>query len=66
LKPAHALGIGGKLLGQDLERHVPVELGIGGAVDGAHTAFTDFLQDLVRADGCSDDGYAPCVAAEVP
>ena len=59
LKPAHALGIGGKLLGQDLERHILVELGIGGTVDLAPTAFTDFLQDFVGADGCCDCGMPP-------
>ena len=44
----------GQVLGQDLQRHVPVQFGIGGTVDGAHTAFTDFLQDFVMADGCPD------------
>ena len=54
LKAAHALGIGGELLGQDFQRDISVQLGIGGAVDLAHAAFTDFLQDFVMADACPE------------
>ncbi len=54
LKPGHSLGIRGKLLGQDLQRHVPVQLGIGGTVDHSHAAFTDLLQNLVMANGRAD------------
>ncbi len=43
LKAAHALGIGGKLLGQDFECHVSVELGIGGTIDFSHAALADLF-----------------------
>ncbi len=43
LEPAHSLAVRGKLLGQDLQRHVPVQLGIGGTVDHSHAPFTDLL-----------------------
>jgi len=59
LKAAHALGIGGKLPGEDFQCQVPVQLGVLGTVDLAHTAFTDLLQDFVVADGCSDYGAIP-------
>ena len=54
LKAISEVGSIGQVLGQDLQRHVPVQFGIGGTVDGAHTAFTDFLQDFVVADGLAD------------
>ena len=42
------------LWGQDLERHVPVQLGIGGPIHHAHAPFTDLLQNLLMTDGLAD------------
>ena len=61
LKAAHALGIGGKLLGQDFQRHVPVQLGIGGTVDLAHPTLAYQFQDFVMANGGADYGAIPLV-----
>ncbi len=55
----HSLRIGGKLLGQDLQRHIPVQLGIGGTVDLSHTTFANFLQNLGMANGRSDHESPP-------
>jgi len=60
LKPAHSLEIRGQLLGQDLQGHVLVELGVGGTVDLAHTAFTDLLQNFVMADAGPDQDSPSC------
>ncbi len=43
LERFHTLAVRGELLGQDLERHVPVQLGVGGTVDLAHTPRSNFL-----------------------
>jgi len=47
-------GQGSKSLGQDLQCHVPVQLGIGGPVEFAHTTFAYFLQNFVMGDGLAD------------
>ncbi len=44
-------GQGSKSLGQDLQCHVPVQLGIGGTIDLSHTPFANLLQNLVMANG---------------
>ena len=36
LEPGEPIRIRGERLGQDPERHLPVELGIGGLIDPAH------------------------------
>ncbi len=59
LKPAHSLGILGKLLGQDLQRHIPVQLGIGGTVNLAHASFANFLKNLLMANGLADHRMLP-------
>jgi len=63
LEPGHSLGIRGKLLGQDLQCHIPVQLGIGGTIHHTHTPFADFLQNLVMANGRAVEkgrrGYGP-------
>ena len=61
LKPGQSLGIGGKLLGQDFQRHVPVQLGIGGTVDLAHPTLAYQFQDFVMANGGTDYGAIPLV-----
>ncbi len=50
----HSLRIGGKLLGQDLQCHVPVQLGIGGTVDLSHASFAYLLKNFVVADRLAD------------
>jgi len=59
LEPPHPLAVRGKPLGQDLQSHVPVQLGIGGPVHHTHTAFADLLQNLVMANGRSDHTTPP-------
>ncbi len=54
LKPGHSLAVRSKLFRQDLERHIPVQLGIGSAINFSHTAFTDLLQNLVMRDGLAE------------
>ena len=51
LKPGKAIRIVRERLGQHLERHVPIEGRVSGAVDLAHTAFADFGGDGVGAEG---------------
>jgi hypothetical protein len=40
----------GQLARQELERDDPVEAGVAGTVDGAHSAAADAVQDLVVGD----------------
>ena len=54
LKPGQSLGVPGELLGQHLDGHFTVEVGVLGPVDLTHTAFTDFLQNFVMTDACPD------------
>ena len=46
-----AVGIGGENVRQDFDGDVAIELGIGGAIDGAHAAFAEFGDDAVVGDG---------------
>ena len=46
--------IGDEIGGQDLECHLAVQLGIDGAVDDAHAAAADFVEDLVVGKGPPD------------
>ena len=54
LKPSEPVRISGKRLGQDLQRHPPIELGIGGLVNLAHTAFPDEGGHVVVAEPRAD------------
>ncbi len=65
LESTHSLGIRGKLLGQYLQRHVPIQLGIGGTVDLSHTPLAYFLSDFVVADGRSDHTIPPHCAVQL-
>ena len=56
LKLAHALPISGKLLRQDLQRHLSTQPGVGGLVDGTHSAFAELGRDPVVVDALSDHG----------
>ena len=55
-KAGDAILIPGKGLRQYLDRHVTVELGIGGTIDFAHATLTDFGGDLVMGNGGVDHG----------
>ena len=50
LEPRQAVGVGGERLGEHLERHVPVELGVAGLPDFAHPALADQADHFLRAD----------------
>ena len=54
LEPSQPIRISGKRLGQDLERHLPVELGIGGLVDLAHAPLADEGGHVVMAEAATD------------
>lgn len=58
LEPRHALTILGEGFGQDLERHLPVQLGVGGAIDLPHPAGANFLAELVMSDPVRRHGLA--------
>ncbi len=47
LEAAPALGIGGRVLGEDLEGDVALETGVAGAVNLAHPPGPEGAQDLV-------------------
>ena len=46
--------IAGKCLWEDLERHLAVQLGVGGLVDLAHPALADEGGDVVMAESGAD------------
>ena len=50
LEARQAIGIVGKGLGQDFDRHVAIERRIAGAIDLAHPAHTDLNSDFVDAE----------------
>ena len=54
LEPGKAIRISGERLRQDLERHLPVQLGIGGLIDLAHAAFANEGSDVVMAESGAD------------
>ena len=49
-KESHALAILSKGLRKDLDRHLPVQFGDGGAIDLTHAAGANLLADLVMGD----------------
>ena len=54
LEPGQPIRIARKRLGQDLERHLAVELRIGGLIDLPHPAFADEGGDVVMAESGAD------------
>ena len=54
LESLQALGILGKLLGQELEGHAAAEAAILGLVDDPHAAASQWLQRVVVGDGLAD------------
>ena len=55
LKPCEAVRIGRECFRQNLQRHLAVELGIGGLIDLPHPAFADEGGDVVMAEAGTDD-----------
>src|SRR5262249_9489696 len=45
------IGVGGEGVGQDFDRDVAIEFGVGGAEDGAHSALAELGGDAVVGDG---------------
>ena len=54
LEAGEAVGVCRKRLGQDLERHLPVQLGVGGFPHLPHPAFTQLGGDVVMAESRTD------------
>ncbi len=48
--------VGGWLLGQEFQRHVPAKLGVLGHVHDSHAAATQFFDNAVVRDGLPDHG----------
>ena len=65
LKPRQPIRISGKRLRQDLERHLPVQLGIGGLVDLPHASLADEGGDVVVAESGTDGQRHRCGRAAV-
>src|SRR5215831_17509194 len=51
LEARHSFGLLCESLGQDFDRHLAAELGIGRAIDLAHAAFPELGGDAVMRDG---------------
>ncbi len=50
LEPSKPVWVGCKEVGEDLQRDIPVELGVAGAIHLTHTAFADLGGHFVRTD----------------
>jgi hypothetical protein len=61
LEPPQGFGVGGDALGEDLERHDPVELAVSGAVHLAHAARAERGEDLVGTEAGSGCQRHPCI-----
>ncbi len=53
LEAAQPLGVGGGIVGEDLEGDVAPEAGVAGPVDLPHTSGAEGCHDLVRADAAA-------------
>ena len=61
LEPGQPVRISRKRLRQDLQRHLAVELGIGGLIDLSHTPLADEGGDIVMAEsGADSQGHGYC------
>ena len=56
LETAYALLVLRKDRGQDLERHLTVQPGVGGPIHFAHASGTELVGDLVMRDQLSNHG----------
>ena len=54
LEPCEAIRISGKRLGQDLQCHLTVQLGIGGLIDLAHAPLADEGGHVIVGDAGAD------------
>ena len=54
LKPRQPIRISGERLGQDLQRHLAVQLGVGGLIDLPHAALADEGGHVVVGDAGAD------------
>jgi hypothetical protein len=50
LEPSHHVGVGGDLARQHLDRDVPIQVGVPGAVDLTHSPGPEHPEDLVPAE----------------
>ena len=50
LETRHAIFVRGKVLGKHFDRDVPAEFGVARAVDFAHPAFSEKLEDLIMGE----------------
>ena len=50
VKPREAVGIAGRRIGQDLDRHAPIEFGVVGKEHLAHPAGAEQAENLVRTE----------------
>ena len=53
LEAGEALGVARDLGRENLDRHLPAELGVGGPVDLSHPPGSEGSQDLVETEACS-------------
>jgi hypothetical protein len=61
-EPCEAIGILRKGVGQDLQRHVAIELRVAGPIHLPHAAFADLRGDFVDADaGAAGEGQTLAV-----
>ena len=49
-------GVAGHLFGQELERDLAAEPGVDGAVDDAHAAAAELVEDSIVGDRAADQG----------
>ena len=64
LEPGDPFGISCERLGEDLDRHVPIELPIAGAVDLTHAARAEGSLNLVRPEpSASSQGHSVVASA---
>src|SRR4051794_23128364 len=66
LEPRQAIVIVSKHLGDNFDRHVPVELHVAGAKDLPHGAFADRRDDLVDADANAGHQHVILVTSSAP
>jgi len=54
LESGDAVSVPGEFIRQNFDRHIPPELLILRMIDFAHTAFAEFVDDLIMAERFSD------------
>ena len=67
LEPGEAIRVGGERLGEDLQRHLALELGISRLIDLPHTPLADEGGDVVMAEARADvQGHVYFGATSIP